>query len=30
VVLDMRDPAVAERAKSLNIRSIPAVVMEDA
>ncbi|MFZ5479495.1 MAG: thioredoxin family protein [Myxococcota bacterium] len=27
-VLDMRDPAVAARAKSLGIRSVPAVVID--
>lgn len=27
-VLDMRDPAVAERAKGLGIRSVPAVVVD--
>jgi len=27
-VLDMKDPAVASRAKSLGIRSIPAVVID--
>jgi glutaredoxin 3 len=28
VVLDMRDPAVAKRAKSLSIGSVPAVVID--
>ena len=27
-VLDMKDPSVAERAKSLGIRSVPAVVVD--
>ena len=27
-VLDMKEPAVAERAKSLGIRSVPAVVVD--
>ena len=27
-VLDMRDPAVAERAKALGIRSVPAVLID--
>jgi Glutaredoxin and related proteins len=29
IVLDMRDPNVASRAKSLGIRSVPAVVIDD-
>ncbi len=28
IVLDMQDPAVASRAKSLGIRSVPAVVID--
>jgi hypothetical protein len=28
VILDMRDPVVAKRAKSLSIRSVPAVVID--
>lgn len=28
LVLDMKDPAVASRAKSLGIRSVPAVVID--
>jgi len=28
IVLDMKDPAVASRAKSLGIRSVPAVVID--
>lgn len=28
-VLDMNDPAVAERARDLGIRSVPAVVIDD-
>ena len=28
IVLDMRDPAVARRAKDLGIRSVPAVVID--
>jgi glutaredoxin 3 len=28
IVLDMRDPEVARRAKSLGIRSVPAVVID--
>jgi glutaredoxin len=28
VVLDMKDPGVAERAKGLGIRSVPAVVID--
>lgn len=29
-VLDMKDPSVAKRAKSLGVRSVPAVVIDDA
>jgi glutaredoxin 3 len=29
-ILDMRDPAVAARAKSLGVRSVPAVVVDGA
>ena len=28
VVLDMKDPAVAQRAKTLNVRSVPAVSID--
>jgi glutaredoxin len=28
IVLDMKDPEIAERAKSLGIRSVPAVVID--
>lgn len=29
-VLDMKDPSVAKRAKNLGVRSVPAVVIDDA